>query len=141
MVFCREKGPQAVDLDRHGPHGSRLVVAMHIGSCGLKGAKGLWQNLPESYREQALFYTDFWDAYRAILPRERHRAVGKGTGQTNHVERLNLTLRQRVSRLGRKDPFVFKESRKSYRSDLELHSPLQPIDSSALELKGCLVYV
>ena len=57
--------------------GSRLVVAMHIGSRGLKGAKGLWQNLPESYREQALFYNDFWEAYRAILLRERHRAAGK----------------------------------------------------------------
>ena len=81
---------------------SRLVVAMHIGSRGLKGAKGLWQNLPESYREQALFYTDFWEAYRAILLRERHRAVGNGTGLTNHIERLNLTLGQRVSKLGRK---------------------------------------
>ena len=47
---------------------SRLVVAMHMGGRGLKGARGLWQNLPESDREQALFYTDDWEAYRAIYP-------------------------------------------------------------------------
>lgn len=92
---------------------SCLVVAMYIGCRGLKGAKGLWQNLPESYRTQALFYTDFWEVYLAILPRERHRAVGKGTGQTNHMECLNLTLRQRVSRLGRK-PLSFSKNRENY---------------------------
>ena len=29
----------------------------------------------------------------------RERAVGKETGQTNHIERLNNTFRQRISRL------------------------------------------
>jgi len=33
---------------------------------------------------------------------KRHRAVGKESGKTNHVERFNNTLRQRVSRLARK---------------------------------------
>ena len=36
-----------------------------------------------------------------VIPHKRHRAVGKETGQTNHVERLNNTLRQRISRLVR----------------------------------------
>ena len=39
--------------------------------------------------------------YEKVIPRKRHQAVGKGTGQTNHVERLNNTLRQRISRLVR----------------------------------------
>ena len=46
-------------------------------------------------------YTDFWEAYKTVIPSKRHRAVGKKTGQTNHVERLNNTLRQRISQLVR----------------------------------------
>jgi IS1 family transposase len=47
-------------------------------------------------------YTDFWAAYAAVLPSKRHRMVGKETGKTSYIERLNNTLRQRVSRLVRK---------------------------------------
>ena len=32
----------------------------------------------------------------------RHQSVGKETGQTAHIERLNNTLRQRVGRFLRK---------------------------------------
>nr|NCQ93430.1 IS1 family transposase [Microcystis aeruginosa LG13-13]NCR06550.1 IS1 family transposase [Microcystis aeruginosa LG13-03]NCR64761.1 IS1 family transposase [Microcystis aeruginosa LG11-05] len=46
-------------------------------------------------------YTDFWESYKTVIPRKRHRAVGKETGQTNPIERLNNTLRQRISRLVR----------------------------------------
>jgi IS1 family transposase len=46
--------------------------------------------------------SDLWKAYSEILPSKRHRAVGKEMGETNHIERFNNTLRQRVSRLGRK---------------------------------------
>ena len=45
---------------------------------------------------------NFWEAYAAILPSKRHRPVGKESGQTNHIERFNNTLRQRCSRLVRK---------------------------------------
>ena len=47
-------------------------------------------------------YTDFWVSYGKVIPCKRHRVVGKETSQTNHVERLNNTLRQRISRLVRK---------------------------------------
>jgi len=33
------------------------------------------------------------------LPFKRHRPVGKKSGKTNHIERLNNTLRQQISRL------------------------------------------
>ena len=39
--------------------------------------------------------------YQTEIPSKRHRAVGKETGQTNHIERLNNTFRQRISRLVR----------------------------------------
>ena len=47
-------------------------------------------------------YTDFWSAYDLIFPDLRNRSVGKQTGLTTHIERLNNTLRQRVSPLIRK---------------------------------------
>jgi IS1 family transposase len=37
-----------------------------------------------------------------VLPSNRHRPVGKESGQTSCIERLNNTLRQRINRLVRK---------------------------------------
>ena len=54
------------------------------------------------YRQCAVAYTDFWDAYGCVLPQKRHHAVGKETGKTSYIERFNCTMRQRVSRLVRK---------------------------------------
>ncbi|NJN63265.1 MAG: IS1 family transposase, partial [Coleofasciculaceae cyanobacterium RL_1_1] len=65
-------------------------------------AQQLWDSLPGVYRQCAVCYTDYWEAYGCILPKNRHRAVGKESGQNNHIERLNNTLRQRISRLVRK---------------------------------------
>ena len=53
-------------------------------------------------RQCAVAYTDFWAAYGAVFPSQRHQAVGKETGKTSYIERFNNTLRQRVSRLVRK---------------------------------------
>jgi insertion element IS1 protein InsB len=66
------------------------------------GARTLWPSLPPSYRQCAICYSNFWEAYETVLPSKRHRAVGNDSGQTNHIERFNCTLRQRVSRLVRK---------------------------------------
>ena len=66
-----------------------------------KAQKQLWANLPEVYRTQATFYTDQYDAYTGVIPAERHKAITKDARKTNHIERFNNTLRQRVSRLVR----------------------------------------
>ena len=81
---------------------TREIVAVALGARTKATARRLWANLPAVYRECAVCYTDFWEAYAAILPSKRHRAVGKESGQTNHIERFNNTLRQRCSRLVRK---------------------------------------
>ncbi|CAK0765330.1 insertion element IS1 protein InsB [Gammaproteobacteria bacterium] len=78
------------------------IVGVHIGDRSEKSARALWDSLPSVYRQCAVSYTDFWAAYAAIFPSKRHRVVGKDSGQTNHIERLNCTLRQRISRLVRK---------------------------------------
>lgn len=51
------------------------------------------------YRQCAVGSSDIWDASACVLPSKRHRPVGKESGQTSHIERLNNTLRQRISRL------------------------------------------
>ncbi|WP_246828998.1 IS1 family transposase [Synechococcus sp. PCC 7502] len=81
---------------------TREIVGVFVGSRNQEAALGLWQSLPTVYRQCAVCYTDFWQAYSCILPKKRHKAVGKESGQTNHIERFNCTLRQRISRLVRK---------------------------------------
>jgi IS1 family transposase len=86
----------AIDRD------TREIVCCYVGDRTRKSARKLWRSLPSVYRQCAVTYTDFWEAYVTIIPRKRHRPVGKETGQTNHIERLNNTFRQRISRLVRK---------------------------------------
>ena len=81
---------------------SKQIVGIHVGSRDRIGAEGLWNSLPPVYRQCAVYYTDFWSSYNEVFPSTRHRSVGKDSGKTSHIERFNLTLRQRVSRLVRK---------------------------------------
>lgn len=81
---------------------TREIAGVHIGQRDREAAKQLWASLPAVYRQCAVVYTDFWEAYKKVIPSKRHRAVGKETGQTNSIERFNCTVRQRVSRLVRK---------------------------------------
>lgn len=80
---------------------TREIVGCYIGTRDEAGAVGLWQNLPDCYLA-AETYVDYWDAYDAIFYANRLHHVGKDSGQTNHIERFNNTLRQRVGRLVRK---------------------------------------
>jgi len=84
-------------LDEH----TREIVGVFVGDRSRKSAKALWQSLPPVYRQCAVCYTDFWQAYEQVIPSNRHRAVGKETGQTSYIERFNNTVRQRVGRLVR----------------------------------------
>ncbi|ARI82205.1 imeAB protein [Microcystis aeruginosa FACHB-905 = DIANCHI905] len=61
--------------------------------------KNFGASLPGVYRQCAVAYTDFWKSYKTVIPSKRHRPVGKETGQTNPIERLNHTFRQGISRL------------------------------------------
>lgn len=81
---------------------TKEIVGCYIGDRTRESANKLWNSIPEIYRQCAVVYTDFWQAYEKVIPNKRHRAVGKETGLTNHVERLNNTFRQRISRLARK---------------------------------------
>ncbi len=80
---------------------TRQIIAFHVGDRSRESAKALWVNIPLVYREQATFHTDQYDAYTGVIPAERHKAITKKARKTNHIERFNNTLRQRVSRLVR----------------------------------------
>ncbi len=81
---------------------TRRIIAFHVGDRSKDSAQKLWNNIPEIYRRKAIFYTDQYESYESVISTEQHRAVTKASGQTNHIERFNCTLRQRVSRLVRK---------------------------------------
>ncbi len=81
---------------------TREIVGCYIGDRSRNSAVALWESIPAVYRQCAVIYTDYWEAYATALPSKRHRAVGKESRLTSYIERLNNTLRQRVSRLVRK---------------------------------------
>ena len=86
----------AIDRD------TREIVGCYIGDRTRKSARKLWDSLPGVYRQCAVAYTDYWESYKKVIPSKRHKPVSKESGQTNHIERLNNTFRQRISRLVRK---------------------------------------
>jgi insertion element IS1 protein InsB len=81
---------------------TRRIVGLAFGDQSRDTCRRLWASLPADYRKRAICYSDFWQAYTTVLPSKRHRAVGKETGQTAHIERFNNTLRQRCPNLVRK---------------------------------------
>jgi insertion element IS1 protein InsB len=80
---------------------TRQIIAFYVGDRSRDSAKQLWDNIPAVYRERATFYTDHYAAYTGVIPAARHKPIGKYARKTNHIERFNNTLRQRVSRLVR----------------------------------------
>jgi hypothetical protein len=58
---------------------TRQVVGYVFGDRSEATCRRLWKKIPEGYRE-ALCYTDFWEAYRNVVPEEQHEPVGKDSG-------------------------------------------------------------
>ena len=101
---------------------TRQIIAFHVGDRSRKSARQLWANLPVVYRECATFYTDQYVVYHGVIPAERHQAITKKARKTNHIERFNNTLRQRVSRLVR--ALLAFAKRESHRCDPVLYLSL-----------------
>jgi insertion element IS1 protein InsB len=80
---------------------TRMIVGYHVGGRTAKDAKRLWDSIPDVYKQRGFFFTDFLASYKCALPADQHSAVGKDSGQTNHIERFNNTCRQRIGRLVR----------------------------------------
>ena len=69
---------------------TQQVVAYAVGDRSKKTCQQLWEAIASTYRQGHCF-TDFWVAYKAVIPEKQHTAVGKETGETAHVERWNNT--------------------------------------------------
>ena len=80
---------------------TRQIVAFVIGDRSAATCRKLWRQIPASYR-RAYGYTDFWEAYKQVIPADQHTACSKESGLTAHVERWNNTLRQRLGHFVRK---------------------------------------
>jgi IS1 family transposase len=80
---------------------TRQIIAFTIGDRSEKTCRKLWKRIPVAYRSCHSF-SDFWDAYQKVFPKETHQSVGKDSGQVNHMERWNCTLRQKNARYVRK---------------------------------------
>jgi insertion element IS1 protein InsB len=80
---------------------SRQIIAFHVGDRSHDSAQALWASIPAVYQHHATFHTDQYAVYKGVIPAERHQAITKHARKTNHIERFNNTLRQRLARLVR----------------------------------------
>ena len=97
---------------------TRQIVAYVVGDRSEETCRELWERIPTEYKASRT-YSDFWDAYRKVFPEDTHQSVGKESGQTNHIERWNNTLRQRLSRFVRKT-LSFSKSDRFHEAALKL---------------------
>ena len=89
---------------------TRQIVAYALGDRSEATCRKLWEQIPSTYRHCRSF-SDFWDAYRAVFPTETHECMGKGSGQTSHMERWYNSLRQSNARFVRKTLSFSKSDR------------------------------
>jgi len=80
---------------------TRQIAALVIGDRSEATCRKLWEQIPLAYKG-CQSYSDFWEAYQLVFPEETHECVGKGSGQTNPMERWYNTLRQSCARFTRK---------------------------------------
>ena len=80
---------------------TRQLLAFHVGDRSRESAKALWATILEVYQDHATFHTAQYAVYRGVIPAARHKAITKQARKTNHIERFNNTLRQRLARLVR----------------------------------------
>ena len=100
---------------------SRQIVSVAVGDRGLGTAERLWAGVPRQYRRKRV-YTDGYVVYPELLGAWQHRPSPKGGGRTNTVERINLTLRQRLAFLVRRTlAFAKREDRLLQRLLLFVH--------------------
>src|SRR5215469_4709770 len=88
---------------------TRHIIAFHVGDRSHTSAEHLWAKIPHAYCQHATFYTDQYVIYAKVMPAAQHRAISTLARKTNHIERCNNTLRQRVSHLVREALAFSKE--------------------------------
>jgi insertion element IS1 protein InsB len=98
---------------------TRQIIAFHVGDRSHTSAEHLWATIPQAYRQHATFYTDQYGVYEKVIPAAQHQAISKLARKTNHIDRFNHTLRQRVSRLVR-EAWSFSKQRTNHIGAMKL---------------------
>lgn len=96
---------------------NRKVIAFHLGNRGKESAKALWKKTPSKYKQNSAFATDYWEAYKSIIPSESH-IIGKA--YTFIIEGFFAGMRARVSRLVRKN-LAFSKKWKNHELALKFY--------------------
>lgn len=96
---------------------TRQVVAFAIGNRGKKTCLLLWKAIPAAYKKAHCF-ADIWEAYSKVIEAQQ-LTQSESKANTNHVERFNCTLRQRLGRLGR-ETFSFSKTDQMHKVVLTL---------------------
>lgn len=60
---------------------NRQIIAYHVGGRGQADAKLLFEKVPQVFKDNTGFFTDFWSGYH-ILEDDMHVAAGKEKGYT-----------------------------------------------------------
>jgi insertion element IS1 protein InsB len=79
----------------------RQIMAFHVGDRRWKRAKQLWTKIPVADCELETCFTDRYEAYKGAMPAAQQKAIHKLARKTNHLDRANNMLHQRVSHLVR----------------------------------------
>ena len=78
---------------------TRQMIAVHVGDRRRASAKALWNEILEVDQAYAIFHTDPYEVYNGVMLAERHTVITKQARNTNHIERFNNILRQRLLHL------------------------------------------
>ena len=70
---------------------TRRIVGIAFGDRSDTTCRAMWQSLPPDDRKRAVLDSDFWASYANVLPSKRLHQVGKDSGETAHIERVNTT--------------------------------------------------
>ena len=97
---------------------TRQVVAYVCGKRDDEACTDLRCSIPMAYFNLETC-SDYWSSYAKVFDPDTHRSVGKDTGLTNHVERFNATLRNRLGRFTRKT-LSFSKNKENHDAVLHL---------------------
>jgi insertion element IS1 protein InsB len=75
------------------------MIVFDIDDYNCKNARKLWGKIPKPYSQQATFYPDQYVLYEGMIPAAQHWAISRKACKTNHIEKFNNPLPQRVSHL------------------------------------------
>jgi hypothetical protein len=87
----------------------------------------------QAYRQPATFDPDQEAVYEGGMPAAQHQAIRTLARTTTHIERVNNTWRQRLSRLGREAWSFSQQLANPIGAIQALHRPLQPDASCGVQ--------